>query len=79
MPFRAIVAFNCKNPMAPTNTLCEKDADFVNFKASGTYNYRCALNSSYHGLPLCLVLHSNVMIGEHLRIYLTKLIRFSDV
>jgi hypothetical protein len=67
-----------KNRMAQANTPCGKGADFVNVAAGGIYSYRCALKPSYRGLFLCLVLHGNITIGENIRIYLIKLIRFSS-
>jgi hypothetical protein len=76
VPSRNALPRSPKNHMAQANTPCGKFAYFVNVKAGGICSYRCALNCAYRGLFLCLVLHGNVMIGENISIYLTKLILF---
>jgi len=78
VPPRNAVPRSPKSRMEHGNIPRMKGADFINVKASGICSYRCALKCSYRGLFLCLVLHGNIMIGENIRIYLRKLIRFSS-
>jgi hypothetical protein len=43
MIYNETVAVYSKNHTSPINTFCMQNIDYLNFKAGGTYIYRCAL------------------------------------
>jgi hypothetical protein len=42
MTFRETVAVYCENHMEHINALCGQNAELLDIKAGGTYNYHCA-------------------------------------
>jgi hypothetical protein len=44
MMFMEIIAVYFENHTKPINILCEQNADLLNVKVGGTYNYQCTLN-----------------------------------
>jgi hypothetical protein len=52
MLFRETAAVYCENHMEHTNTICGKNAKFVNLKTGSTYSEHCDLNDYF---SVCIV------------------------